>query len=177
MSESAVVTYGRFQPPTIAHDSLIDCMCKLGADKNAEVILFASPTHGELKNPLPTEFKLRLLEEAYDTQVDVSQVTPKGYGEVIDLLRGKFKKVIFVLGSDRNDELAKKIKRYHLDDGFEELSVYSAGERDDTPMGKVSASELRDLVINGHYEKAEQILSTHLRHRSEEIFEAILASY
>ena len=67
--KTAVVAFGRMNPPTIGHQKLVDKMASLAQGEKAK--LFLSHTQDKKKNPLSYEQKIRYAKEAFEPKVDV----------------------------------------------------------------------------------------------------------
>jgi cytidyltransferase-like protein len=99
----AVYTVGRFQPPTIGHQRLIEAVKDMGGD----AYVFVSKVQKPGTDPLPSELKVRALREMFPsgvTFVDTAKCDPACGGPVAAhayLLAKGYKDITLVAGSDR----------------------------------------------------------------------------
>tara|TARA_R110002074_G_scaffold347802_2_gene518191 strand:+ start:64 stop:621 length:558 start_codon:yes stop_codon:yes gene_type:complete len=107
MSNPAVFTYGRFNPPTIGHEQMIVDMIKYAKEKGATPYVIVSHSYNSSKNPLKVNNKLDVLQKMFpdDNEVkflytlpalmmlkDIPAMLESGYGH---------DSVEMVVGSDR----------------------------------------------------------------------------
>lgn len=162
MSKSVVLTFGRFNPPTMGHEQLIKTVIKVAkAYGGAEHRIYTSMSTDSKKNPLPYVKKIKFLRKAFPSvniieDTDVITV----FHALKKLSNDGYKKVILVVGSDRVKEFDRSIRRYinHSDKSkayyFDEFKVVSAGERDPDAEGVsgMSASKMRGFVAQNDLE-------------------------
>jgi len=149
----AVFTFGRFQPPTIGHEKLVNQVLKTAQKEGGVPFVYVSRNTKELsKNPLPPKLKIQILRSAFPKKSiidDPKAITPF---HVLQILSDKkFNRVIFIVGDDRVAEFNKSIQNTinsRNPYSFSQVEVISAGERD--PDGKgvvgVSGSKMREYA-------------------------------
>lgn len=148
-----VVTFGRFNPPTIGHEKLLDTVASI-AGKNPYRI-YASQSQDPKKNPLSYEEKIKFLRKMFPKYArniisDTSIKTLLGIAFVLN--REGFNHLIFVVGSDRVDDVRDTLIKYNGGRyNFEKIEVISAGERDPDAdeVSAMSASKLRAAAAEG----------------------------
>jgi len=156
-----VVTFGRFQPPTIGHQKLIDKVKFIARSERAEYRIYPSRSYDKKKNPLSASYKIRLMKKMFKGTkiVDDSSIINPFY-MMKQLSDEGYKKVILVVGGDRVKELDSQIRPYinHPDDKkayyFDSFEVRSAGERDPDATGIVgmSASKMRAAATENDFD-------------------------
>ena len=64
--DTAVFTFGRFNPPTTGHEKLIDALAKQQS-KNAGSLMYVYPSHSQdaKKNPLPHARKIAYMKKMF----------------------------------------------------------------------------------------------------------------
>jgi hypothetical protein len=174
-SSCAVVTFGRMNPPTLGHEHLVDQVCSIAKKKQATPLVFLSRSEDKKKNPIPYLKKLQFARRAFGSIV---QPTPKDASSIFGILKHletQYHDVILVVGSDRVDELAEKVKKYNgTEFHFDSIKVVSAGTRDpdDAGVAGASASSLRKLAAAGDEEAFVLGLPEKLRGIGKQVFKA-----
>ena len=155
-SETLTVGFGRFNPPTIGHEKLLNHIKKV-AD-NGEYRIYPSHSQDAKKNPLDSETKVGYMRKMYPDHSS-SIVHDTGMKTIFDVLKGAhqqgYKNVNIVVGADRLQEFEKLANKYNGNlYSFETINVVSAGERDPDAEGVegMSASKLRKHAKEGDFE-------------------------
>ena len=155
-SETLTVGFGRFNPPTIGHEKLLNHIKKV-AD-NGEYRIYPSHSQDAKKNPLDSETKVGYMRKMYPDHSS-SIVHDTGMKTIFDVLKGAhqqgYKNVNIVVGADRLQEFEKLANKYNGNlYSFETINVVSAGERDPDAEGVegMSASKLRKHAKDGDFE-------------------------
>lgn len=146
-------TFGRFNPPTVGHEKLLDAVAKVA--RGSKYMVFASQSKDNKKNPLDYNTKVKYMRKMFPRHARSIQLD-KSVKNVFDILvkiydQG-YNRVNMVVGSDRVTEFEALIGRYNAVKGrhgfynFEGgVNVISAGERDPDAEGVsgMSASKMR----------------------------------
>ncbi len=155
-SETLTVGFGRFNPPTIGHEKLLNHIKKV-AD-NGEYRIYPSHSQDAKKNPLDSETKVNYMRKMYPDHSS-RIVHDTGMKTIFDVLKGAhqqgYKSVNIVVGADRLQEFEKLANKYNGNlYNFETINVVSAGERDPDAEGVegMSASKLRKHAKDGDFE-------------------------
>lgn len=154
-NKTAIVSFGRMNPPTIGHMKLMKKLIELGKQHNAQPLLFLSHSQDKKKNPLTYEDKYKIVSQSVPTGLKVVKSEAK---TVFDVLKSAQKlgatKIIMVAGSDRVTEF-ERFGKYKDEIGITEYKVVSAGERDPDSEGVegMSATKMRQLAKDGKYEE------------------------
>jgi hypothetical protein len=151
-AKEMVFTFGRFNPPTIGHEKLLDKVAAIAKGKSYRV--YASHSVDSKKNPLPYAEKIKWMRKMF----------PKHARSIVDddannvfeicstLYKQGFTKVTMVVGGERVAEFDALLNKYNgqkLQNGFFNfeggITVVSAGDRDPDSDGVtgMSASKMR----------------------------------
>ena len=166
--KAVVIAYGRYNPPTIGHQKLIDTIRETAIKNNTDAIVAPSHTQDKDKNPLSYSEKEEILREMSKGINIVDQ--GKTFISLLQFLQQQgYTKIIHVAGSDRIPEFQKLIETYNgkpdkkgvIPFSFNSYSFVSAGERDPDSDGieGMSASKLRQLAREGDLESFKQGMS------------------
>ena len=155
VNKSFAFTFGRFNPPTIGHEKLLQKVASLGSDYK----IFLSRSQDAIKNPLTPSDKLKWMQTIFKSYASHILVMPTNMVlELAAKIYGMgYTNVTMVVGSDRVREFDTILNKYngernrHGFYNFEKINVVSAGERDPDEEGVtgMSASKLRDYVKRG----------------------------
>ena len=155
--KTAVVTFGRMNPPTIGHQKLVDNVLRVARQNSADPFVFLSHTQKKDKDPLDYKTKIAIAGKAFGKVVKKDDVN-NPFDVVYKMRDEGYTHVFFVAGSDRVPQYNAMFKKYsgHPDpekDIGVELQVVSAGERDpdsDSAEG-MSASKMRAAAVQSDF--------------------------
>ena len=177
--DTAVFTFGRFNPPTTGHEKLIEAVAKQ-QKKNAgsKMYVYASQSNDPKKNPLPYAKKIAYMRKMFKTYAkNIITGKPRTAIEVAVELHNKgHRAIVMVVGSDRVQEFDKLLNEYngvegkrHGYYGFDNIEVVSAGERDPDAEGieGMSASKMRVAAADGDFQSFEMGLPSSFSQRKE----------
>lgn len=158
--KTAVITFGRFNPPHQGHELVFDTVYKVSRRNNADFLIFASHTQNSAKDPLPYKVKINFLQQMFPRyKRNIMQSNSRNIMDVCtELFTVGYKNLILVVGSDRVNEFDKLLSKYngqkasHGFYNFETLKVVSAGSRDpdSDDVSGMSASKMRKYVIDNN---------------------------
>ncbi len=160
--EGVVFTFGRFNPPHVGHELLVNTVLKTARKYGYENRIYASPSEGNVKNPLTYKDKIRYMKEAFRSANVIDDKEMKNPFFVAKKLSDEgYKNVILVVGSDRVRELDDQIRKYinHSDPKkafyFDDFKVVSAGGRDPDAddVSGMSASKMRKVASEGDFDQ------------------------
>ena len=159
--KTAVFAFGRFNPPTIGHEKLINAVIAVNQREGGTAFIYGSHTQDSKKNPLSHKQKMKYLKEMFSSKKKIFQSKSRAKHplEAADELSGKYNKLIMIAGSDRVSEFKSLLNTYNGKKGghgsyeFEEIVVKSAGERDPDADGAsgMSASKMRKAATQGDF--------------------------
>ena len=153
-----VVTFGRFNPPTVGHEKLLDSVASIAGKRTHKI--YVSSSQDSKKNPLSYDEKIKFLRKMFpkharniisDSSIkNILEVAAKAY-------KDGFNSFTVVVGSDRVKEFETLLNKYnginstHGEYNFETIEVLSAGERDPDgdEVSAMSASKLRAAAAEG----------------------------
>ena len=159
---TAVFTFGRFNPPTIGHQKLLQAVQRVSRQKGGKPFIYGSHTKDPKRNPLSHSVKMTYLKEMFPKEM-------KGYKhDVVKLNTAinvavhltEYDHLVMVVGSDRVEDFQKLLDTYNGVDArhgryeYQTIEVISAGERDPDAEGVtgMSASKMRAAAVSGDYE-------------------------
>jgi hypothetical protein len=144
-------------PPTIGHVKLAKKILSEARRHKAEPYICLSPTQNAKKDPLDPERKLYYVEKTIGPHIHID-IKPTVFEALSDLYSKGFKKLVFVVGSDRLSKFSKWISQYNGVEGkshgfydFTDIDFVSSGDRDPDAEGAagMSASKLREFAVSG----------------------------
>jgi len=162
--DTAVFTFGRFNPPTTGHEKLIDALAReQGKNPGAPMYVYPSHSQNPKKDPLPHNKKVAYMKKMfskYKKNIKVSR-SRNVFDIAVELYNKGHKAIVMVVGSDRVDEFSNLLDKYNGVDGrhgfygFDDIKVVSAGERDPDAEGVegMSASKMRAAAQSGEYDE------------------------
>ena len=153
--ETAVLSFGRMNPPTIGHQKLMKKLVEVSKKEDGVSMLFLSHTQDKKKNPLSYQDKLKFVRSNTPQGLRVMESPARTIYEVIEsLVKQGFVNIVVVCGSDRVEEFSR-IEKYKDKMGFSTFKIISSGERDadsDNLENSISASKMREYAKNEDYE-------------------------
>jgi len=172
--DTAVFTFGRFNPPTTGHEKVMEALAA-EQKKNAGSMMYvyASQSQNAKKDPLPYAKKIAYMKKMfpkYKNNIVVSRA--RNIFEIAVELHNKgHRAIVMVVGSDRVAEFDDRLNRYNGVDakhgyyGFDDIKIVSAGERDPDAEGVegMSASKMRAAASAGDFDSFSQGLPTGFR--------------
>ena len=167
-------TFGRFNPPTIGHEKLINAV--KAANNNYRI--YVSKSQDAKTNPLNYETKMQYLNSMFP-DANISNDNMRTMLEIVVSLHDEGWKIItLVVGSDRVGAFDKMLNTYNGVEGkahgyynFDYINVISAGERDPDAEGAegMSASKMRAAAVADNKELFKQGLPNTFEY-SDELF-------
>ena len=153
-AKKVVFSFGRFNPPTVGHEKLMDSITSVAGRLGAENRVYISNSHDSKKNPLPPEEKKRIMEKSFpNANIHQSREIVSPFHAFDELVKEGYREITMVVGSDRVNEFKTGIEKYIKKDGIDldKFEVVSAGERDPDAEGVagMSGSKLRQLAVDG----------------------------
>lgn len=150
------VTFGRFNPPTVGHQKLLDA-AKKAAGKGS-LRIYPSRSHDPKKNPYDPDEKIDVMKQMYPDHAG-NIVNDPNSKTIFDVLKQAhedgFSSVKIVVGGDRVKEFTKLSGDYNgkLYD-FSDVETVSAGDRDPDAEGVegMSASKMRKAAMEDDFE-------------------------
>lgn len=157
-----VITFGRFQPPTIGHEKLLKKVVSLAQSNNYRI--YTSQTHDSKKNPLDYSTKVKYLRKMfpkYGRNIIEDSGIRSIFDALVNLHNQKYSKVILVVGADRTEEFKRLLLKYNgvearhgfydFKDGIE---IISSGDRDPDAddVSGMSSSKMRAAAKENNFD-------------------------
>ena len=158
-SEGIVLVFGRFNPPTIGHQKLLQSAQREAKRTNGDLKIYPSRTQDAKKNPLDPGTKINFMKQMFP-DYEESIIDDAGTKTIFDALTSayneKYKNATIVVGQDRLAEFQGLAQKYNGSDlyNFENIVVVSGGARDpdaDDVTG-MSASKMRAFATDGDFQ-------------------------
>ena len=149
------ITFGRFNPPTVGHEKLIERLAS--SSKSGEYKIYPSRSQDPKKNPIDPETKVHYMRQMFPDHAHAI-VNNEEFKTIFDVLKSLYNEgystINLVLGGDRVAEFENLAEKYNgkLYE-FEEINVQSAGDRDpdsDSVEG-MSASKMRKAAAENDF--------------------------
>jgi hypothetical protein len=156
MFKKVVITFGRFNPPTIGHEKLINAVARIAGTDDYKI--YTSHTKDKKKNPLSSELKVGYMKKMFPRHKDniMFNTDLKTIIKVLQSLQGEYADVVLVVGSDRVGEMDVLVQKYNgTEYTFRSIETKSAGERDPDADGAsgMSASKMREAASNANVDE------------------------
>ena len=156
--KTAVLAFGRLNPPTIGHGKLVDTVKSVDGDH----YLFLSQSQKPKTDPLDFATKLKFAKQFFP-DVNVGHQAVRTPVQALEMLQSLgYTDVVFIAGSDRVDGFQKLFDTYNgqpdksgkVPFKFNSIKVVSAGERDPDAddVSGMSASKMRVAAAAGDLE-------------------------
>tara|TARA_B100001989_G_scaffold49960_1_gene32299 strand:- start:1857 stop:3011 length:1155 start_codon:yes stop_codon:yes gene_type:complete len=155
---SISVTFGRFNPPTVGHEKLLNRVAQQAKSSGGEYRIYPSRSEDPKKNPLDAGTKIGFMKQAYPDHANAIQNNEdmRTIFDVLSTLDSEgYSTVNLVVGGDRVSEFNSLAQKYNGDlYTFDEINVVSAGARDPDGEGVegMSASKLRKAAAEDDFD-------------------------
>ena len=150
------VGFGRFNPPTIGHEKLLNTISQT-AGKGGQYRIYPSRSQDAKKNPLSPAEKVQYMRKMFPQHANAI-IDDEGTRTIFDVLKAAdakgYSSVNIVVGSDRVKEFENLANKYNGQlYNFDKINIVSAGERNADAEGieGMSASKLRKAAIDGDF--------------------------
>jgi len=152
------VAFGRFNPPTIGHQQLMDVAAQAASqDKDGQYLIFPSRSQDKKKNPLDPDTKIAYMQKFYPNHSGniVNDANTRTIFDVLKMAHNNgYAGVRIVGGADRVKEFEKLSNQYNGQlYNFDNIETVSAGDRDPDAKGVegMSASRMRLAAAEGDF--------------------------
>ena len=155
MSADLTIAFGRFNPPTIGHEKLLQAAEK--AAQGGDLKIYPSRTQDAKKNPLDPDMKISYMRKMfpkYEEQIVNDDEMRSIFNVLTTAYEEGYKSVNIIVGADRQAEFENLANKYNKDlYDFKQIRVISAGVRDADAEGVegMSASKMRKAVVDGNF--------------------------
>jgi hypothetical protein len=152
------VAFGRFNPPTIGHQQLMDVAAQSASqDQDGQYLIFPSRSQDKKKNPLDPDTKIAYMQKFYPQHAGniVNDANTKTIFDVLKMAHNNgYAGVRIIGGADRVKEFEKLSNQYNGQlYNFDNIEVVSSGDRDPDAKGVegMSASRMRLAAAEGDF--------------------------
>ena len=160
--DTAVFTFGRFNPPTVGHEKLIIAVQSVARQKGGDFFIYPSQSQDPKKNPLDRNTKIKYMKKMFTKFAKniISSNAKTALDVAVELYnKKKYTNLVMVVGSDRVQDFKKLLQTYNGEEkkhgfyDFDNIDVVSAGERDPDAEGVegMSASKMRAAAVDGDF--------------------------
>ncbi len=171
--KKVVFAFGRFNPPTIGHEKLIDKVKKVAGSDDYGI--YPSYSKNQKTDPLPHALKIAYMRKMFP-RYSRNIVADKNAITVMDIAVSLYEQgytdLTMVAGSDRLREFKTLLTKYNNVKGkrhgfynFNNIKIVNAGERDPDSEGVtgMSASKMRQAAVDGKVQDFESGLPKSFR--------------
>ena len=166
---TAVFAFGRFNPPTIGHQKLIEKVQAMTRQVNGKGFIFLSHKQNNKTDPLSFQEKLSYIRsQIQDANLEIGHTEANTIIKALQVIEAQGRtRIVMVAGSDRVAEFQKLLNQYNGKPDkagnelykFDSIDVVNAGQRDPDEEGVAgaSASKARDLALKGQWHAFSKI--------------------
>jgi len=165
---TAVFAFGRFNPPTIGHQKLLDKVISMTKQVNGKGYVFLSQKQNNKTDPLTFKEKQDYIQMFYP-QLAIGDAGVKTIIQALQKIQAEGRtRIVMIAGSDRVMEFQKLLNQYNGKPDksgndlykFDSIDVVSAGERDPDQEGAsgASASKARELANKGQEHEFSKVI-------------------
>ena len=167
---TAVFAFGRFNPPTIGHQKLIEKVQSMARQVNGKGFIFLTHTQNNKKDPLTFQEKQAYItSQINDPNLQIGSADVRTLVQALQKIQAQGRtRVIMVAGDDRVMEFQKFLNQYNgnpdqqgnIPYKFDDVQVVSAGQRDPDAddIAGVSASKAREWALKGQEHEFSKIV-------------------
>ena len=153
--DTLTLAFGRFNPPTIGHEKLLQAAQKASA--GGDLKIYPSRTQDNKKNPLDPDMKVSYMRKMFP-KFKEQVINDPEMKSIFDVLVAAneegYKNINIIVGADRQGEFENLAQKYNgqLYD-FDLIRTISAGPREEDAKGieGVSASKQRKAVVDDDF--------------------------
>jgi hypothetical protein len=167
---TAVFAFGRFNPPTIGHQKLIEKVQSMARQVNGKGYIFLSHKQNNKTDPLSFQEKQAYItNQINDSSLEIGNASANTIIKALQVIQGQGRtRIVMIAGDDRVVEFQKLLNQYNGKPDkagnelykFDDVQVVSAGQRDpdaDDVTG-ASASKARDWALKGQEHEFSKIV-------------------
>jgi|TARA_B100000003_G_scaffold196795_1_gene200156 hypothetical protein len=182
-SDGVVIVFGRFNPPTIGHEKLLNRAAKEAEKNGYDLKIYPSRSQDKKKNPLDAGAKIDYMRQMFPKYADsiVDDANSKTiFNVMIGANEGGYKNMKIMVGADRLGEFQGLSHKYNGElYNYDNLEVVSAGDRDPDAEGAegMSASKLRLAASDGDFKSfAKGVPNTLTNQKKMELYNTLRKS-
>ena len=161
VGKTAVFTFGRFNPPTIGHQKLLQATTRVARKEGGKAHIFGSHSQDKKKNPLTHTQKMHYLSKMFPKEMRGQSIVGDLRTAIdVAVKLNDHDRLVMVVGSDRVNDFESLLTKYNGVDArhgfyeYSEIKVVSAGDRDPDAEGVtgMSASKMRAAAAQGDFD-------------------------
>ena len=160
---AVVITFGRFNPPSLGHENLINAVQEQAEELEAEYRIYPSRTSDKKQNPLDFKTKYNILQHIFPDHAENIVNDPENGDNIYDILTSLhdegYEHVIIVCGDENVQKYEKIAQKYNGSVyDFYGVEVVGAGMSDpDTDKTEgITSSMMRKAALENDYETFKQ---------------------
>jgi hypothetical protein len=153
--DTVVVSWGRFNPPTIGHELVFRFGTDLANKNNGNFFIIPTKTVDKQKNPLTLQEKISYISKMFPEYAS-NVIGNQQINTIIEAAKyfsnKGYSNIKLVVGSDRKTQFEELLNKYNGKEyKYNTIEVISAGERLDADEGTagMSASKMREAALQG----------------------------
>ena len=177
------IAFGRFNPPTIGHQQLMDTAAAASQADGGDYVIYPSRSQDKKKNPLDADTKISYMRRMFPGHSEriANDASNKTIFDVLKKAHNDgYTNVRIVGGSDRVKEFDKLANNYNGQlYAFDNIETVSAGDRDPDAKGVegMSASRMRLAAAEGDFRKFREGLPPDFKRKdAQELFDNVRLS-
>lgn len=152
-NSSAVVAFGRMNPPSVGHLEMMKDLVKLAKRKGCKAYLYLSHTTDAKKNPLSYDDKIKFVKKYAPQGLNVVKSEVRNFIDVCkEIVKLGGKNITFVCGEDRKAEYERILTKYIDEIGADNVEVYSGSRTEG-----ISGSKLRAMAVDGDLDNFKKV--------------------
>jgi phosphopantetheine adenylyltransferase len=148
-SRKVILAFGRFQPPTVGHEFMVNAVKKIASTQQADHIIFASTNQDKKNNLLPIKRKLYYLNRMFP-KTNFASGDDSSLADILRKLNKKYKSIVVLASDDKLAQYQKIVNDLKIAD----VTVITTGERDpdsDSASG-MNPIKMREAAKKGLFE-------------------------
>lgn len=160
---AVVITFGRFNPPSIGHENLINAVQEQAEELDAEYRIYPSRTSDGKQNPLDFKVKYNILQHIFPEHAENIINDPENGDNIYDILSSLqdegYHHVVIVCG-DENVQRYEKIAQKYNGDVYDFYGVEVVGanmeDPDNDKSDGITSAMMRKAALENDYETFKQ---------------------
>lgn len=160
---AVVITFGRFNPPSLGHENLINAVQEQAEELEAEYRIYPSRTSDKKQNPLDFKTKYNILQHVFPDHAENIINDPENGDNIYDILTSLhdegYHHVIIVCGEENVQKYEKIAQKYNgTVYDFYGVEVVGAGmaDPDNDKTEGITSSMMRKAALENDYETFKQ---------------------
>ncbi len=167
---TAVFAFGRFNPPTIGHQKLIQKVQSMAKQVNGKGFIFLSHKQNNKTDPLNFKDKQAYItSQINDSSLEIGNAGANTIIKALQVIQAQGRtRIVMVAGDDRVADFQKLLNQYNgtkdksgnIPYRFDSIDVVNAGQRDPDAEGieGASASKAREFAMKGQEHEFSKII-------------------